>query len=76
MDANIPRKPMASLFTSYFTRLTHVGYIKYIDLKQAQIPMEKCFIPSMVVLSPKLQYSSIVFITTLETNILNVVVHF
>jgi hypothetical protein len=76
MDANILGKPMASLITSYFMRLTHVGYFKYVDLKQVQIPMAKCFITSMVVLSPKLQYSSIVFITTSKTNILNVVVHF
>jgi hypothetical protein len=50
MDANIPRKPMASLITSYFTRLAHVGYFKYINFKQAQILMAKCFITSMVVL--------------------------
>jgi hypothetical protein len=76
MEANIPGKPMASSIINYFTRLAHVGYFKYIDVKQAQIPIAKCFITSIVVVSPKLQYSSIVFITTAKTNILNVVVHF
>jgi hypothetical protein len=54
MDANILGKPMASLITSYFTKLIHVGYFKYLDLKQVQIPMAKCLITSMLVLSPKL----------------------
>jgi hypothetical protein len=76
MDANIPRKPMATLITSYFMGLTYVGYFKVCRLEASSNSYGKMLHNLHGCTFTQVAISSIVFITIAETNILNFVMHF